>query len=72
MEEIYFRPREAAERLRVHLMTIYKWISRGQLKATRLPGGGLRIEAKELDKMLSRNTKAPTKSRRVTGGGTRD
>lgn len=43
---------EVAGRLKVHLMTVYRWVSMGQLKANRLPGGGLRIEGTELEKLL--------------------
>lgn len=48
-------PNQAADRLQVHLMTIYKWISSGRLEAKRLPGGGLRIEVTELEKLLTEN-----------------
>ena len=55
---------EVAVRLKVHLMTVYRWVSSGVLKASRLPGGGLRIEAKELEKLLSQNIRRTrTKSR---------
>lgn len=43
---------QAAERLQIHLMTVYRWIKEGRLQAKRLPGGGLRIEAVELEKLL--------------------
>ena len=59
--------KEVAGRLKVHLMTVYRWVSSGRLKASRLPGGGLRIEAKELEKLLGQNTKRPSaKPRRRT------
>jgi len=45
---------ETAAKLKVHLVTIYKWIASGRLQAKRLPGGGLRIETKELDKLLTK------------------
>jgi len=53
MEEI-LTTKQAAERLQVHIITIYRWISQGLLPAQRLPGGWLRIEAKELDKLLTK------------------
>ena len=45
--------KEVADRLKVHLMTVYRWVSSGRLEVSRLPGGGLRIDAKELEKLLS-------------------
>ena len=51
---------QAADRLQLHLMTIYKWIAAGYLEARQLPNGRLRIEAKELDKLLAK-TKGGTK-----------
>ena len=54
---------EVAGRLKVHLMTVYRWVSMGQLKANRLPGGGLRIEATELEKLLSQNTRRSRRRR---------
>ncbi len=57
--------KEVADRLKVHLMTVYRWVSSGRLEVSRLPGGGLRIDAKELEKLLSQNVRrARTKSRR--------
>jgi len=51
----YLTAEEAAGRLKVHLMTIYKWIKSGRIQARRLPGGGLRIDAQELEKLLGQN-----------------
>jgi excisionase family DNA binding protein len=47
--------KQAADRLQVHLLTVYRWISSGVLPAQRLPGGWLRIEANELERLLSKN-----------------
>ena len=60
---------EVANRLKVHLMTVYRWISTGRLEASRLPGGGLRIDAKELDKLLGQNTRKSRVSRRRRTSG---
>jgi len=49
-----FTPMEAAKRLKVDRLTIYRWIKSGRLQANRLPDGRLRIEAKELDKLLTK------------------
>ena len=49
-----------ADRLQVHLMTVYRWIAAGYLEARQLPSGRLRIEAKELDRLLAK-TKGGTK-----------
>ncbi len=58
---------EVADRLKVHLMTVYRWVSSGRLQASRLPGGGLRIDVKELEKLLGQNVRRiRTKSRRTS------
>ncbi|TET41275.1 MAG: helix-turn-helix domain-containing protein [Dehalococcoidia bacterium] len=59
--------KEVANRLKVHLMTVYRWVSSGRLEVSRLPGGGLRIDARELEKLLGKNLrKTHTKRRRRT------
>lgn len=58
---------QAADRLKEHLRTVYRWVSQGCLQAKRLPGGGLRIEAKGLEKLLGQNT---TRTRAKPRGGT--
>jgi len=59
MEEI-LTANEVANRLKVHLMTVYRWIASGRIPVRRLPGGGVRIDAKALDKLLSEDTKGTT------------
>ncbi len=49
--------KQVADRLQAHIMTIYKLVRVGTLKATRVLGVGLRIEAKELEKLFSQNTR---------------
>lgn len=49
-----FTPIEAAKRLKVDRITIYRWIKSGRLQANRLPDGRLRIEGRELDKLLTK------------------
>ena len=43
---------EAATRLQIHLITLYRWVSAGRLVAERLPNGRLRIKAKEVEKLI--------------------
>ena len=43
---------QIANQLQAHIMSVYKLIREGKLKAIRVPGGGLRVEAKELEKLL--------------------
>ena len=62
---------EVANRLKVYLMTVYRWISSGRLEASRLPGGGLRIDAKEIEKLLERTARGSLVSRRKNGAGPR-
>lgn len=47
-------PNEVAKRLKVDRITVYRWIKSGRLQARRLPDGQLRIEAKELDDLLTK------------------
>ena len=64
-------PKEAADKLKVHLMTVYRWVASGRIKVSRLPGGGLRIDAKELEKLLDR-TRGSRGSRRKTSAKSRE
>lgn len=52
MEEL-LTTKQVADLLQVHLITVYRWISQGLLPAQCLPDGWLRIEAKDLKKLLS-------------------
>ena len=70
MEEI-LTPNEVANRLKVHLMTVYRWISSGWLEASRLPGGGLRIDAKDIEKLLNRTARGSRVSRRKNSARSR-
>jgi len=49
---ILLTPKEAARRLKLDRLTIYRWVKSGRLKAKRLPGGHLRIGIAEIDKIL--------------------
>lgn len=56
--------KQVADKLQAHIMSIYKLIHSDRLKAMRVPGVGLRIEAKELEKLLDQNTGRTRGSRR--------
>lgn len=47
-------PNEAAKKLKIDRITIYRWVKSGRLQAKQLPNGQLRIEAKEPDNLLTR------------------
>ena len=49
----HWTPEEIAEFLRVHVVTVRRWIAAGQLGAIRLPGGGYRIPQSELDRLCT-------------------
>lgn len=49
----YLTTGQVASKLQVHQITVYRWIKQGKLKSRRLPNGGYRIEAEEVEKMLS-------------------
>ena len=44
---------ELAEILRVHVVTVRRWIAAGHLVAIRLPGGGYRIPQAEFDRLCA-------------------
>ena len=44
-----FTPIEAAKRLKIDRITIYRWIKAGRIKAKRLPSSHLRIGIAEID-----------------------
>ena len=54
MEKL-FKPSEAAERLSLKKLTIYRWIKAGKIRAVRLPDGRLRIAESELEKVVKPN-----------------
>ena len=67
-----FSVEEVANKVKIHLMTVYKLISSGRIRAMRVPGVGLRIEANELERFLYQNKRrAHAKSMRGTSGRTR-
>lgn len=69
MDEL-FSVEQVANKLKIHLMTVYKLISSGQLSVVRVPGVGLRVEGKELEEfLLGQNTRrARAKRKRGTSG----
>ena len=52
--EEFLTTSEAAAKLKIHIMTIYKWVKVGHIKVRYLPSGQLRIEAGEIKKLLSK------------------
>ena len=59
--------KDLARILQLHPATVYGLISRGSVKALRLPGGNLRVDSGELDRLLGRNTRgARAKPRRTS------
>lgn len=59
MSQKLLTPLETADVLRVHKVTIYRWIKEGKLPFIRLPSGDVRIRETELDKWLdSRSRRA--------------
>ena len=67
MSSELFTVRQIADKLQIHVISTYRLIRSGTLKAMRIPGVGLRIEGKELERLLSQNTKGTTtKPKRAT------
>lgn len=50
----FYTAQELAEKLRVNIMTIYRYIKAGKLKAYKL-GKEFRIEKKEFERLLDKN-----------------
>ena len=51
MEKEFYTPVEIAKKLRVNVMTIYRYVKDGKIKAYRL-GKDLRIDIKEYERFL--------------------
>jgi excisionase family DNA binding protein len=47
------RPDEAAELLNVSRWTIYRWVKKGEIKATKIGRGSLRIFRESLEKVIN-------------------
>ena len=47
----HWTPEEIAEIFKVYVVTVRRWIAAGKLDAIRLPGGGYRISAIEVDRL---------------------
>ena len=58
--------RQIAEKPQLHPATVYGLIRSGSVEAIRLPGGSLRIEAKELEKLLGQSIRRSGANRRKT------
>ena len=54
MKQKFFTTKELAEKLRVNIMTIYRYINAGKLKAYKF-GKEFRIDEKEFDKFLQKS-----------------
>ena len=50
--DLLLTPYEAAEIAGVHHSAVRRWISRGQLRARRTPGGQVRIDRRDLEAVL--------------------
>ena len=50
----YFTVGEVASRLRVHPVTVHRWVKRGLLEAVRLPGG-FRVSVSSLERFEAQN-----------------
>lgn len=50
----YLTPQECADLLRVHKVTMYRWIRDNKVPYIRLPSGDVRIPEDELDRWLDK------------------
>ena len=53
---------QVADRLQVHIMSVYKLIREGKLKAIHVPGVGLRVKTEELEKLLGQTKRGSHES----------
>ncbi len=58
-------PRDAALRLGISYPTIKQWLYRGQIRATKTPGGHYRIDESELDGLLHKAKRPETPRREL-------
>ena len=58
-------PRDAALRLGISYPTMKQWLYRGQVKATKTPGGHYRIDESELDALLHKAKRPETPRREM-------
>ena len=58
-------PRDAALRLGISYPTIKQWLYRGQIRATKTPGGHYRIDESELDGLLHKAKRPETPRREM-------
>ena len=54
MAELY-RTKDVAEMFRVSKRTIERWIEKGELKTTPLPGNMVRISSDDIQEMMMKN-----------------
>ncbi|MCR4430636.1 MAG: helix-turn-helix domain-containing protein [Tepidanaerobacteraceae bacterium] len=53
--ENYYTPQEVAEKLKLNIRTLYKWIREGNIKAVKI-GGVWRISESEISRLLEGNS----------------
>jgi len=51
--EIYYTPQEVADKLKINVRTLYRWIREGKLKAVKV-GELWRISETELNRLLNK------------------
>ena len=61
--------RQAAERLGIGYSTLKHWIYRGTVRTSRTAGGHHRIAETEVERLLARTGRPPTRPARGAGGG---
>lgn len=52
MEKRWMKPKEVAEYLSVHTVTVYRMLYANQIPAVKVKGAGWRMDRKKLDEML--------------------
>jgi len=55
MEKTLVTPDEAAKMLRVSRWTIYRWLSEGRIRGTRIGRGTLRVFRESIDELIEHN-----------------
>jgi excisionase family DNA binding protein len=55
MEKMLLRPDEAAQMLRVSRWTIYRWLTEGRIRGTRVGRGTVRVFKDSIDRLIEEN-----------------
>lgn len=62
-QEMYIKPKEAADILGVSRFTIYRWIRQRKLTGYKTPGGRLMVSTEEIEKLYKKEVEEDEKNK---------